>query len=51
MYAVKHNGKDGVICQRTAAGRTIENDAPTGAGRPMPADERNTPALVLSSST
>jgi diguanylate cyclase (GGDEF)-like protein len=51
MYAVKHNGKDGVMCRRMAAGRMIENDAPTGGGRPMPADERKTPALVLSSST
>jgi len=51
MYAVKHNGKDGVSCRHMVAGRAIEPDAPSGEDRPRPVDERNMPAAVLSTST
>jgi len=51
MYAVKRNGKDGLICRHMVAGRAIEPDTPSGDGRPRPADERKMPAAVLSIST
>jgi diguanylate cyclase (GGDEF)-like protein len=51
MYAVKRNGRDGVVCRHVVAGRMIEAEALFGDGRPRPADEREMPAAVMSSST